>query len=253
MNESYNIEILLNKLIITSDKHQFFLKLILSHYSTNIYEVSNEFLECLNIKPIKKYVIRLSSANSIVFYNNNILLYAGKRDKHLSITDNYYFNANKQINNELLIQKITYINNLSPEFLHLKKYHNKGRSKLMIMMEEIESKYFLNNIFKINQQGKIFNPPTNCTFQILKKLFYDSMNKLHSLGIIHNDLIYINSLKRNIHNSYYDNKDNTIKFIDFSLSYYAKNEGVDLNIAVDLEKEHVNNFFNDFEQELPIN
>ena len=129
----------------------------------------------------------------------------------------------------------------------------KGRSKLMIMMEEIESKYFLNNIFKINKQSKIFNPPTNCTYQILKKLFYDSMNKLHSLGIIHNDLILINFLNRIIHNSYYDPKDNTIKFIDFSLSYYPKKEGIDLNIAIDLEKDQVNNFFYDFEQELTTN
>ena len=113
-----------------------------------------------------------------------------------------------------------------------------------MIIEFIESKFFLENIFLVKEN--LFKPPDGYDFKTIKSLFYESLSKLHNLNIIHNDLIFINSFKYNIHNCYLDTITNSIKFIDFGLSYMTDSYEIESEDAKNLELSYINNFFNEF-------
>ena len=181
---------------------------------------------------------------------NNKLIYSGKRSKHLCFSDNYDFDPCKRIEQEIMIINNALSNNLCPKLILYNDNILGGKTKLLLVMKEIKQNMFLNNIFKVKNDGVKFCPPNDCSFEFLKDLFYKSMNELHKLGIVHNDLVISIFFKRIIHNSYYDEKDKKVKFIDFSLSYYPKQQNIDSKQAFEFEKEQVDKFFNDFEYRL---
>ena len=219
-----------------------------------ILKVNQKLLNLLkkNCKKIENdsYIIRISYVNSIIFSMNNKLIYSGKRSKHLCFSDNYDFDPCKRIEQEIMIINNALSNNLCPKLILYNDNILGGKTKLLLVMKEIKQNMFLNNIFKVKNDGVKFCPPNDCSFEFLKDLFYKSMNELHKLGIVHNDLVISIFFKRIIHNSYYDEKDKKVKFIDFSLSYYPKQQNIDSKQAFEFEKESVDKFFNDFEYRL---
>ena len=213
-----------------------------SSNNSHLYIIDdNTFIKEFNIQYNKKLIIRLSKIEFLVVKSNNMLIYAGKNSQFTNNIKNYDYK--QRVDEEIFIQITSYKNNLSPDFFYYDYDLNKKFSLIMIM-EYIEPQYFLNNIFSFDDDEIIFNPPNDYDFPTIKKLFFESITKLHKLNIIHNDLIFINSFKYCIHNSYLDAKNNNIKFIDFGLSYLIDNEDVDSDKAKKFELDYIVMFFN---------
>jgi len=222
--------------------NNYIFKKSLSSSNSHIFMIDNDtFIKELDIEYNKKLILRLSKIEFLIININNKLIYSGRKSQFTNNIQSYDYK--QRVDEEIFIQIFTFKNNLSPDFFCYNYDLNKKFSLIMIM-EYIEPQYFLNNIFLIDKNEIIFNPPNGYDFATIKKLFFESITKLHKLNIIHNDLIFINSFKYCIRNSYIDTNTNNVKFIDFGLSYIIDNEDVHSDEAKKFEIEYIEAFFN---------